>query len=150
MRKNGTVWHFFVLCFLALGGHCLQMLCLLGFGTHANTHTFVLSLLVSGSFLPQNAYLSWQTRDCQIVPVYPLSGSLNRLNAILSPLHPLNCYKTPSAIGSAIWEGATVRLWCYSVPNLFKTSAKRNRDRGRDSQPRPRPRLNSQPQGATP
>ena len=28
---------FFVLCFLALGGRCLQMLCLPGFGTHANT-----------------------------------------------------------------------------------------------------------------
>ena len=28
---------FVVLCFLALGGHCLQMLCLPGFGTHANT-----------------------------------------------------------------------------------------------------------------
>ena len=34
-------------------------------------HTFVLSLLVSGSFLPQNADFSWQTRDCQIVPVLP-------------------------------------------------------------------------------
>ena len=31
-----------------------------------------------------------------------LSGPLNRLNAILSPLHPLDCYRTPSAIGSAI------------------------------------------------
>ena len=28
---------FFVLCFLALGGHCLQMLCLPEFGTCANT-----------------------------------------------------------------------------------------------------------------
>ena len=26
-----------MLCFLALGGHCLQMLCLPGFGTHPNT-----------------------------------------------------------------------------------------------------------------
>ena len=31
-----------------------------------------------------------------------LSGPLNRLNAILSLLHPLNRYRTPSAIGSAI------------------------------------------------
>ena len=38
MGKTGTIWQFFfVLCFLALGGHCLQMLCLPGFGTHANT-----------------------------------------------------------------------------------------------------------------
>ena len=29
-------------------------------------------------------------------------GPLNRLNAILSLLHPLDCYRTPSAIGSAI------------------------------------------------
>ena len=33
-RRFGS---FLVLCFLALGGHCLQMLCLPGFGTHANT-----------------------------------------------------------------------------------------------------------------
>ena len=33
----GRFGSFFVLCFLALGGHCLQMLCLPGFGTHANT-----------------------------------------------------------------------------------------------------------------
>ena len=36
--KPGRFGSFFVLCFLALGGHCLQMLCLPGFGTHANTH----------------------------------------------------------------------------------------------------------------
>ena len=35
--KPGRFGSFFVLCFLALGGHCLQMLCLPGFGTHANT-----------------------------------------------------------------------------------------------------------------
>ena len=33
----GRFGSFFVLCFLALGGHCLQMLCLPGFGTQANT-----------------------------------------------------------------------------------------------------------------
>ena len=33
---------------------------------------------------------------------YPLSGPLNRLNAILSLLQPLDRYRTPSAIGSAI------------------------------------------------
>ena len=31
-----------------------------------------------------------------------LSGPLDRLSAFLSPLHPLNRYRTPSAIGSAI------------------------------------------------
>ena len=31
-----------------------------------------------------------------------LSGPLNRLNALLSLLHPLDRYSTPSAIGSAI------------------------------------------------
>ena len=35
--KPGRFGSFFVLYFLALGGHCLQMLCLPGFGTHANT-----------------------------------------------------------------------------------------------------------------
>ena len=38
MGKAGTIWQFFfALYFLALGGHCLQMLCLPGFRTHANT-----------------------------------------------------------------------------------------------------------------
>ena len=31
-----------------------------------------------------------------------LSGPLNQLNAILSPLQPLDRYRAPSAIGSAI------------------------------------------------
>ena len=35
--KPGRFGSFSVLCFLALGGHCLQMLCLPAFGTHANT-----------------------------------------------------------------------------------------------------------------
>ena len=35
--KPGRFGSLFVLCFLALGGRCLQMLCLPGFGTHANT-----------------------------------------------------------------------------------------------------------------
>ena len=35
--KPGRFGSFFVLCFLALGGHCLQMLRLPGFGTHPNT-----------------------------------------------------------------------------------------------------------------
>ena len=33
---------------------------------------------------------------------FALSGPLNRLSAILSLLHPLDRYRTPSAIGSAI------------------------------------------------
>ena len=33
---------------------------------------------------------------------FGLSGPLNRFNAILSLLHPLDRYRTPSAIGSAI------------------------------------------------
>ena len=102
-----------------------------------------------------------------------LSGPLNRLNAILSLLRPLDRYSTPSAIGSAIGRpylalsrihaqagvlnrlflnrlgGSTARWWHYSVENLFKTSAKRKRERGCNSQPRPRPRLNSQPQRAS-
>ena len=34
-------------------------------------HIFALSLLVSGSTLPRNAYFSWQTQNCQIVPALP-------------------------------------------------------------------------------
>ena len=103
-----------------------------------------------------------------------LSGPLNRSNAILSLLQPLDRYVAPSAIGSAIGrplsrpishpntggspqpprskplEGARPRDSGAIVSKTpFKTSAKQKRDRGCDSQPRPRPRLISQPQGAT-
>ena len=37
-----------------------------------------------------------------VIMIVILSGPLNRLNAILSLLHPLDRYRTPSAIGSAI------------------------------------------------
>ena len=42
---------------------------------------FVLFLLVSRSTLPRNAYFSWQTLNCQIVPVLPsyLIGSQRAL-----------------------------------------------------------------------
>ena len=73
-----------------------------------------------------------------------LSGPINRLNAILSLLQPLDRYRT-----SHPRTGRSSQPPCYSVQNPLKTSAKRKRDRGRDSQPRPRPRLNSQLQGAT-
>ena len=95
------------------------------------------------------------------------------MNAILSLLQPLDRYRTPSTIGSAIGRplsrpilhpntggsaqphrskplgGAQPRDSGTIVSKPFKTSAKKKRDRGRDSQPHPRPRLNSQPQGAT-
>ena len=92
----------FVLCFLILGGHCLQMLYLPGFGTHAKTpricHIFVLSLLVSRSTLPQTAnFFLWQTLNCQIVPVLPsqhrssfgqlkFSGSLTKICKALAAI----------------------------------------------------------------
>ena len=37
MGKTRPIWQFVCACFLALGGHCLQMLCSPGFGTHAKT-----------------------------------------------------------------------------------------------------------------
>ena len=79
-----------------------------------------------------------------------LGGPLNRLNAILPLLHPLNRYRTLSAIGSAIGRpylalcriqtqaGAlnrlvlnhlgnpTARLWCYSVKNRLKQARNKN------------------------
>ena len=92
-----------------------------------------------------------------------LSGPLNRLNAILSLLRPLDSYRTPSAIGSAIGRpylalsrihaqrgssqpprskplgGLNRAIVAPECRNLFKTSAKQKRDGGFDSQPRPRP-----------
>ena len=40
--------------------------------------------------------------QAQFAPVQVLSGPLNRLNAILSLLQPLDRYRAHSAIGSAI------------------------------------------------
>ena len=72
--KTGRFGSFFVLSFLALGGHCLQCFVYQDSG-HTQTprvcHIFVLSLLVPRSTLPRNAYFSWQTLNCQIVPVLP-------------------------------------------------------------------------------
>ena len=93
-------------------------------------------------------------------------------------LQPLDRYRTPSAIGSAIGEAPispylaskhscgspqpprSKPLWGAQPRDsgaiVSKTPLKQAQnknamgsDRGRDSQPRPRPRLNSQPQGAT-
>ena len=71
---TGRFGSFFVLCILALGGHCLQMLCLPGFGTHANTQNLPHFRAFPASIQehsPRNAYFSWQTQNCQIVPVMP-------------------------------------------------------------------------------
>ena len=40
MGKIGTIRQFVCAFLLAFGGHCLQMLCLTGFGTHVNTQNF--------------------------------------------------------------------------------------------------------------
>ena len=78
---TGRFGIFFVLCFRALGGHCLQMLCLPRFGTHANTqnlpHFRACPASVWELSPPQNAYFSWQTRDCQIVPGFALPPVYN-------------------------------------------------------------------------
>ena len=45
----------------------------------------------------------WQRTKCTFEKcTFVLGGPLNRLNAILSLLHPLDRYRTPSAIGSVI------------------------------------------------
>ena len=53
--KPGRFGKLFVLCFLALGGHCLQMLCLPGFGTHANTQNLPTE---------QHSIKTTQSQDC--------------------------------------------------------------------------------------
>ena len=70
--KTGRFGSFFVLCFLALGGHCLQMLCLPGFGTHANIQNLPHFRAFPASIQehsPPKCLFSWQTLNCQIVPV---------------------------------------------------------------------------------
>ena len=45
---------------------------------------------------------NWWFNPTHITPQTKLNGALNRLNAILSLLHPLDRCRAPSAIGSAI------------------------------------------------
>ena len=72
MGKTGTIWHFvcdlFPSTWRTLSPDALFTRIQ---DTHANTQMSVLSLLVSRSTHPRNAYFSWQTLNCQIVPVLP-------------------------------------------------------------------------------
>ena len=53
---------------------------------------------------------TWQLPNVQTI-VLVLSGPLDQLNAILSLLHPLDRYRTPSAIGSAIGGALSRPIW---------------------------------------
>ena len=75
MGKNGTIWLFF-LCFVSWHLEDTIPRCFVCQDSgHTQTpricHIFVLSLLASRSTFPRNANSSWQTRNCQIVPVLP-------------------------------------------------------------------------------
>ena len=61
-------------------------------------------VFVSGHISPQTQTLVLGDLACSLCCVSnrALSGPLNRLNAILSLLHPLDRYRASSAIGSAI------------------------------------------------
>ena len=108
-----------MLCFLALGGHCLQMLCLPGFGTHANTQNLPDFRAFPASIhkhSPQSTYFSWQTLNCQIVPALPptvlhledYSGESNR------PMTPIlfEKYRDTPPISIAIL--------CKSMPSFWQ------------------------------
>ena len=72
--KPGRFGSFFVLCFLVLEAHCLQMLCLPGFGTHANTQNLPHFRAFPASIQehsPPKCRFSWQALNCQIVPGLP-------------------------------------------------------------------------------
>ena len=80
MGKPGRFGSFFVLCFLALGGHCLQMLCLPGFGTHANTQN-----------LPHfHAFLASIQEQCPLKCRFFIANAKlpNRPGFALLPVHP--------------------------------------------------------------
>ena len=86
MGKTGRFGTFSLLCFLALEGHCLQMLCLPGCGTHENTQNLPHLRAFTASvqeLSPQNAYFSWQTKDCQIVPVVPPTSTEMRCRKLV-------------------------------------------------------------------
>ena len=73
--KPGRFGSFFVLCFLEHFEDTVSRCFVYQDSGHRQTprisHIFVLSLLVLRGTLPRNAYFSWQTLNCQIVPVLP-------------------------------------------------------------------------------
>ena len=90
--NKGRFGSFFVLSFLALGGDCLQMLCLPGFGTHANTQNLQHFRAFPAStqehsppkcpFLMANAQLP-NRPGFALLPVQPLSESVStRLSCV--------------------------------------------------------------------
>ena len=83
--KPGRFGNLFVLCCLALwrilSPDAFVYKDLLHTQTPRICHIFVLSLRVSRSTRPRNAYFSWQTLNCQIVPILPsYLGNLCTLN----------------------------------------------------------------------
>ena len=77
-KKRDDLASFSVLCFLALGGHCLQMLCFPGFWTHANTQNLPHFRALPASIRelsPPKCLLfmaNKKTRDGQIFPGLPV------------------------------------------------------------------------------
>ena len=85
-----------------------------GFGRFQGTHCHGISVQRRGHFpaqrhgrRPRNA----QGYDVACAAPSLLSGPLDRLNAILSLLQPLDRYRTPSAIGSAIGRPLSRPIW---------------------------------------
>ena len=74
MGKTGTIWQFFRALFPSTW-RTLSPDALLtriwDTRKHPESATFSCSLLVFRSTLPRNAYFSWQTLNCQIVPFLP-------------------------------------------------------------------------------
>ena len=119
--QDRTIWHFFRVLFPStwrtLSPDTLFYQDLGYTQTPRICHTFVLSLLVSGRFLPQNAYFSWQARDCQIVPVLPsvhfLAGQRQKSEKLPHSCWPLvsgivaQCTVTLAGVAARPTWGAT-------------------------------------------
>ena len=73
--KNGTIWHFFRALFPSTWRtSCLQMLCLPGFGTHANTQNLPDFRAFPASIqehCPPKCLFFTAMLNCQIVPALP-------------------------------------------------------------------------------
>ena len=79
------------------------------------------SLLVSGSTLPRNAYFSWQTLNCQIVPVLPSYSA------------PLLLSQTPQEQDTRPWRTEIAAIFAICVCDMPVADPRNRSDFGNNT-----------------
>ena len=117
MSKTGTIWQFVCALFprtwRTLSPDALFTR-IRDTQTPRICHTFVLSLLVSRSTVPRNAYFSWQRLNCQIVPGFALLLVGGRVVGFIRVLKR-------GCANSGGFGGLLTSLKCFHCPKNSRT-----------------------------